>query len=220
MEEIMSRFTAVVGADIWSVGKALALLIGGWVVAHIVAAIVRSALRKTSIDNKIAAWFAGAERMEKVDLEAAVGKIFFYLVMLFALVAAFEALQLTVVTEPLRALLRQVMEYAPRLFSAGILLGVAWLIATGVKLVVSKAISASKFEKRVMEEAGEQGGQKPVSETIGEALYWFIFLLFLPGILGTLSLAGMMQPVQAMMNEVIGFLPISSPPASPWAWGG
>ena len=37
--------------------------------------------------------------------------------------------------------------------------------------------------------------------------FWFIFLLFLPGILEALALEGMMQPVQGMMNEVIGFLP-------------
>ena len=208
MEDMMNRFTGVIGPDIWNVGKALAILLVGWIVAHIVAAVVRGALRKTSVDNQIAAWFAGDQRLEKIDLEAAIGKVVYYIVMLFVLVAAFEVLHLTVVTEPLRALLQRVMEYAPRLFSAGVLLGVAWLIATGVKLGVTKAMAASKFEKRVMEEAGEgDETQKSVSETIGEALYWLIFLLFLPGILGTLSLDGMMQPVQSMMNEVVGFLP-------------
>ena len=208
MEDILNRFTSLIGADIWNVGKALGILFVVWIVAHILAAVVRGALRKTSVDNQIAAWFAGEQRLEKIDLEAVIGKVFYYIVMLFVLVAAFEALQLTVVTEPLRALLRQVMEYAPRLFSAGVLLGVAWLIATGVKLVVTRALAASKFEKRVMEEAGEgEETQKSVAQTIGEALYWFVFLLFLPGVLGTLSLDGMMQPVQSMMNEVIGFLP-------------
>ncbi len=208
MEEMLNRFTNMMGADIWNVGKALGILIIGWIVAHILAAIVRGALRKTSVDNKIAAWFAGDERLENIDLEAAIAKVVYYVAMLFVLVAVFEALELSVVTEPLRALLGQVMEYAPRLFSAAVLIGVAWLIATGVKLVVTKGLAASKLEKRVLEEAGEDGeNSKSIGETIGEALYWFIFLIFLPGILGTLALDGMMQPVQSMMNEAIGFLP-------------
>ncbi|MDA0207475.1 MAG: mechanosensitive ion channel [Acidobacteria bacterium] len=84
----------------------------------------------------------------------------------------------------------------------------AWLVASGVKLLVSRALAAGSFEKRVMAEAGD-GSETDgtVSETIGEALYWFIFLLFLPGILSALQLQGMVQPVESMMNEVIGFLP-------------
>ena len=84
--------------------------------------MVRGALRRTSIDDRIAAWFVGDERVKNIDLEGGTGRVFYYLIMLFAVVAAFETLQLTAVTEPLRGLLQQVMEYVPRLFSAGVLL--------------------------------------------------------------------------------------------------
>lgn len=208
MQEYFNQFTQMVGADAWSVVKALAILVIGWLVALILAAIVRGMLRKVTIDNKIAAWFAGEERVASFDLEHAIGQGVFYLAMLFVVVAACEALQLTVVTEPLREMLGQVMEFAPRLFSAGALLGLAWLIATGVKLVVKRAIAASGLEKRIQEGAGdEKGPAKGLGESIGEALYWFIFLLFLPGVLEALALEGMMAPVQGMMNEIVGFLP-------------
>lgn len=208
MEDFLNQMPAIAGAEIWSVAKALGILIVGWIVAHIVAAMVRGALRRTSVDDRIAAWFVGDERIKNIDLEAGIGKVFYYLIMLFVVVAAFEALQLTAVTEPLRGLLQQVMEYVPRLFSAAALLGVAWLIATGLKLVVTKTLAASNLEKRL--HAGADDVEQPdhrLSQTIGEALYWFIFLLFLPGVLSALQLEGMVLPVQSMMNEVIGFLP-------------
>ena len=208
MESIYQQITATLGPDVWHIAKALGILILGWLVALIVAAVVRGALRRTSIDNKIAAWFAGDERLRQIDLEAAVGKVVFYLVMLFVLVAAFDSLGLTAVTEPLNALLEQVMAFAPRLLSAGLLLGLAWLLATGVKLVVSKAVAASKLGEHVLEEAGEdQVKSASLGDTIGEALYWFVFLLFLPGILEALALEGMMAPVQGMMAKVTSFLP-------------
>jgi hypothetical protein len=38
-------------------------------------------------------------------------------------------------------------------------------------------------------------------------LFWLIILLFLPGILGTLELDGILAPVQGMVNEMMGMLP-------------
>ncbi len=208
MENLWNNLNQMVGADLWLVLKAIGILVVGWLIAIILAAIVRGGLRRTDIDNRIAAWFAGEKSLEKFDLEAAVGKIVFIIVMLFAVVAAFEALQMTVVTEPLRALLERVMEYAPRLLSAGMLLGLAWMLATGVRYVVTTAIGASKLDAHVREEAGADKDQGPsLGAAIGEALYWFIFLVFLPGVLDALALEGMLGPVEAMLGKITGFLP-------------
>lgn len=211
MQDFIQQYTAMVGPDLWNIGKALGILVLGWIVALILAAIVRGALRKTDVDNRIAAWFAGEERMASVDLEAIVGKAVFYLAMLFVLVAAFDSLGLTAVTTPLNALLAQVMAFAPRIASAAFLLALAWGIATGLRMVVTRAVTASKLGEHVIEESGADGAdgekRRGLGETIGEALYWFVFLLFLPGVLDALALEGMMAPVQSMLSEITGFLP-------------
>jgi hypothetical protein len=46
-----------------------------------------------------------------------------------------------------------------------------------------------------------------LSDTLGSALYWFIFLLFLPSILSTLGLEGTLRPVQELLNEILAILP-------------
>jgi len=46
-----------------------------------------------------------------------------------------------------------------------------------------------------------------LSETLGNALYWFIFLLFLPAILGALELDGLLLPVRNLLNEILNVLP-------------
>ena len=101
MENLVTQLTETLGTDPRPALYALGVLILGWIAALILAAIVRGALRRTDIDNRIVAWFAGEERMAGFDLEAVVGKIVFYLAMLFVIVAAFETLGLTAVTEPL-----------------------------------------------------------------------------------------------------------------------
>jgi hypothetical protein len=46
-----------------------------------------------------------------------------------------------------------------------------------------------------------------LSETLGNTIYWFVFLFFLPLILGVLDLQGPLQPVQNLLNDILGALP-------------
>jgi len=46
-----------------------------------------------------------------------------------------------------------------------------------------------------------------LSETLGNVLYWFIFLFFLPLILDVLGLQGPLQPVQNLLNDILAALP-------------
>jgi hypothetical protein len=43
--------------------------------------------------------------------------------------------------------------------------------------------------------------------TLGEVVYWLVFLLFLPGVLDALGLQGLLAPIVTMLDRVLGFLP-------------
>lgn len=187
---------------------ALLVLVVGWLVALIIAAIVRGILRGTKLDERIASWIVGKEGAKTLDVEGLVSKGVFYLVVLFVLVAFFETLGLTVVAEPLNQLLLQIFEYMPRLFGAGLLLFVAWVIASISKLVILRVLSTAKIDKRLEEKAGIHEEKKaPLTNTLGDAVYWVVFLLFLPAILDALAVEGLLGPVQSMVSQVLGFLP-------------
>ena len=47
----------------------------------------------------------------------------------------------------------------------------------------------------------------PIATTVSEAVYWLVFLLFLPAILGALHLDGLLRPVQSMIDKMLAFLP-------------
>ena len=54
-------------------------------------------------------------------------------------------------------------------------------------------MSASKLDEKLSDEAGlEEGEAMPLSRTMGEAVYWLVFLLFLPAVLGALHLDGLL----------------------------
>jgi hypothetical protein len=208
MQVILDQITRLVGAYIPNLVAALAILIVGWLVALIVSAIVRGVLRRTSLDNRLARWIMGEKAAEGVEMERQIARGVYYLIMIFVLIAFFQALGLTLITEPLNQLLIQVFQYAPRLLGAGLLLLVAWIVASVLKFALSRVLTAAKIDERLGSEAGlEEEERVPLAQTLGNAVYWLVFLLFLPAVLSALELEGLLQPVQGMINQILGFLP-------------
>ena len=209
MDQItMDQITQVVGPYIPRIAAALGILVVGWLIALIVGALVRGLLRRTTIDNRLTAWFAGDAGAKDLHVESWISKGIYYLIMLFVLVAVFQTLGLTILTQPLNRLLTQIFEFAPRILGAGFLLIIAWILATVLRLVISKALTAAKLDERLKSEVGVEGEQQPsLAKSLADAVYWLTFLLFLPGVLNALAVQGLLEPIQAMVSKVAGFIP-------------
>jgi small-conductance mechanosensitive channel len=203
-QNLMQNF----GGYVPSLIAALAILLVGWLVALAVSAGVRALLRRTKLDNKLTNWVAGDKKGEPIPAERYISKGVFYLIMLFVLIAFFQALGLTVITQPLNGLLNQAFTYAPRLLGAGALILVAWILASVLRFLVTKALTALKIDERLGDQAGmDEEERMPLSKTLGSAVYWLVFLLFLPAVLNALALDGLLEPVQVMFNNALGYLP-------------
>jgi hypothetical protein len=206
MEAIMEEISKVIGTYVPNLLGALAILVIGWIVAEIIAAVVGRALRRTELDNRLAQWVAGDGRMKPITVEVWVSKAVFYLLMIFVLVGFFQALQLTLPSEPLNRLLARLFQFIPQAVGAGVLLLIAWLLATIVRALIARGLTAAKFDSRLAEQAE---GAKPVAltQTVADTAYWLILLLFLPAVLDALALGGLLAPVQGMINKALSYLP-------------
>lgn len=200
----ITNFTQSLIPEAINFGKALLILVLGWIVAIIAKGAVKSALKRTEIDNKIAAWVGGQSDSD-FPIEDWISSIVFWIILLFAVVAFLNSLKLEAVSQPLNELLGKVTGFLPQLFGAAALLGVAWVIATLSKLLLTRTFEQFNLDQRLGEVEGQE--QLPLSQTISNALYWFIFLLFLPAILSTLQLEGTLVPVQALLNDILGIVP-------------
>ncbi len=74
MEQMTGQLSALFGPQILQIAKALLVLVLGWLVAVILAAIVRGALKRTTIDNRVAQWVLGKDKGEGFEIERWVGK--------------------------------------------------------------------------------------------------------------------------------------------------
>jgi hypothetical protein len=119
--------------------------------------------------------------------------------------ALLNALNLTVVAQPLNNVLNQILVFVPKLASAAALAAVAWLIATAVKIIVVR--TAGTLIPAMSRRLAVGENQVLPSETLGNALYWFVFLFFLPLILDVLDLRGPLAPVQNLLNDILSALP-------------
>lgn len=205
-QQIGSSLGTDLGSSLLNVLKALVILIVGWIISNIVKGIIKGILNATDIDNRIASWVTGQRGGNTFPVEEWIANLFCWLVRLFAIVAFLNALQLETVSAPLNSLLNQITSFIPQIIGAAILVAVAWVVATLVKTIAVRALSGFNLDRKLGDSMGDSS-DLGVTNTIGDALYWFIFLLFLPAILSTLELNGTLSPVQGMLDEFLAALP-------------
>lgn len=207
---------------------AIAILILGWIVATAVAFGVRGLLKRTQLDNRLAAWVLGQKPGEKLpQTERWVAAAVYWVILAFVLVAVLNALQLQAVSDPLNRFLGEIFVYLPRVGGALVLLAVGWVVATVARLAVIQGLRRFNLDEQLARplqqestagEAGAEGtptGQEGgtevtpflLNETLGNALYWLILLFFLPIILDTLNLQGPLQPVQNLLDQLLSMVP-------------
>ena len=195
---LLQSMQNTLGENLPSILGALVILIVGWVVAVLVRAGLRRSLGFFRLNERI-----GAATDSRIDVEGGIAKGGYYIILLLALIGFFNALNLYLVSGPLQSLVEQVFAYAPRLAAAGVLGLVAWVLAMILRKLAVKGLGATTLDEKISVEAG----MKPISESLGDVLYWLVILLFLPGILGALGLEGLLVPIESMVNEVLSLVP-------------
>lgn len=184
--------------QVLSILAALGILIVGWLVAVVLRAVVRRGLGTIGLNSRIESTLE-----YKVNAENGIAAGIFWFIILFTLVAVFNALSLQMVSAPIQNMVDQVLGYLPKLLAGAILFIVAWLIATVARALVGRALAATKLDDKLV----SQAGMEPLSRNVATTLFWLVLLLFLPAIVGALGLDGVLRPLQDMINEILAMLP-------------
>ena len=209
MDQITEFFTTTIGTSLLDLAIALLILLFGYIVARIVAGIVRRLLKRTNLDDRLADALSGPDEEHRFEVEDVVAKVVFWLLMIFVFVAFFERIGLSGIAAPLSAFLTNVTtNYLPSLVGAGLLLLVAWLVATVLRFLVNKAVSLTKLDERLSKYGAlEEGERVTFGESLATAVFWLVFLLFLPAVLSALGITELALPLQGVLNEILGVIP-------------
>jgi hypothetical protein len=185
---------------------AVAILVVGWIVAIIVAGLVQALLNRTSLDEKIGTAMSG-EGKQPVKLDRWITGLVKWGILLYAFVLFLDALGLDAASKPIGALLEKVTGFMPQILGAAVLAIVGWIVAVLVRKLVGKGLGALGLDARVKKATGDEETELAVSASIANAAYWVVLLLFLLLVLDSLQLKGLMEPLQAMTEKALAFLP-------------
>jgi len=181
---------------------AVVVLFVGWVIAKVAAVLVGKLLRWLKLDERLSK-AAGETKVPR--LEELLTKAVYYLILLFAVIAALDVLGLTIITQPLNTLLTAIFAYIPSLIAGGVVIFIAWLVATILRAIVRGFLESTKMDKRIGEAADLK--EWPLARAIGEVVYWLVWLLFLPIIFAALGLTALIAPVMNLLNQLLGWIP-------------
>ncbi len=203
------QMAAGAGQFIPSLIGAIAILVVGWLVATLVAFALKGLLRRLQVDRRLSALGAGGDGGAGLQVTSWAATLTFWIIFLFAIVASLNALNLTAVSTPLNTFLDQIFVYLPKVGGALLLLGLGWIVATLVRSLVNTSLGRLNLDQRLNDQAGLSPDDNPVvlHETIGNILFWFVLLLFVPLVLNALQLPGLLTPIQGLINSFLQSVP-------------
>lgn len=189
---------ASLGNHVPQIIGAIAILALGWILAVIARAATRRILQLLKVDTRITE-STGTE----VRTESALASGVFWLVMLATVIAVLNALDLAMLSNPFAQMMSDIIGYLPHLLAGTVLCVIAWLFATILRSLVTKAMAMTSLDERLSSAAG----MAPMSQGVGNVLFWLVLLLFLPAILSAFRLHGVLEPVQDMFRGFVAMLP-------------
>src|SRR5215213_3895663 len=189
---------------------ALLILVVGWVIARLLQAGVTAALRRTGLDRRLAPALSNdpAATTAPGDTAQVIGRIVFWLVMVFVLIAVLDALGLELVTAPLTGLLAGIFEFLPRLFAAILILVLGWLLARIASQIVTSVLAAMGIDRLATRLGFATAlGTQRLSGILGTIVYILILLPVITAALDALQLGALTQPLTNMINQVLAAVP-------------
>ncbi|MBO0991879.1 mechanosensitive ion channel [Bacillus sp. SD088] len=186
---------------------AILVLLVGWLIAKIIAGGVEKALKKTKLDEKLYRKVRPGE--PPVDSNKIIGKIIYYILLVFVLILFFNVLNLNMIANPLTDLISTFLAFIPAVLKAVLILALAFVIGALLQWAIvhgSKKIHVNHLLVKIklantIEKADEY------LATIGKVAFYLILLIFIPGVMDALNIQGVSEPFSGLLATILAFIP-------------
>ncbi|MCL6573517.1 MAG: hypothetical protein K6T88_17840 [Bacillus sp. (in: Bacteria)] len=184
---------------------ALLVLLIGWLIAKAIGKGVEAALKKTNLDDRMFSNFG----KRKYSAEFISGKVVYYILLVVVWIIFFNILSLSLIATPLVQMLSLITTAIPPLLKAGLILLFAWVVASLLRMLFKKGAAMVHLEQQLIKWKITSSDLDAVNKVnrIANALFYFVLLLFLPGILGALQMEGVSEPLAQTLSTMLGFIP-------------
>ncbi|HLQ71480.1 MAG TPA: mechanosensitive ion channel [Bacillota bacterium] len=187
---------------------AIIVLLVGWLIAKAIGNAVEKALGKTDLDDKLFNKFRTSDK--PINADKVVGKAVYYILLLIVFILFFNLLNLNMIANPLSNLISTFFDFIPAVLKAALILILAWVLATIVQWLLvegTKKLNVQHLFYKIKLAKTEEEVSK-FMQTIGQVAFYLILLLFIPGVLDALSIAGVSQPFSGLISSLLAFIPL------------
>jgi hypothetical protein len=163
-------------------------------------------LRKLSADDGTSEYEAPTPGAP--SLSRSLGKVVYWLVILFAIPLILDVLELEGMLEPVQGMFHQVLAFLPRLFLAAVILFAGYLLAKLLRQIVTNLAQAGGLD-RLLERfsgAAPRPGRGP-SHLVGHVVFVLVLLPVVVSALHTLEVASLTRPIEDMLDDVLVAIP-------------
>jgi hypothetical protein len=184
---------------------ALLILLAGWLIAKSIGKSVEALLKRTRFDDKLFANIGS----KKYSSEIIIGKIVYYILLVVVWIIFFNMLNLSFIATPLVEMLTLITAAIPNFLKAALILLFAWGAASLIRMLFKKGASLVHLERRLVQWKMAISQSEAVNKvnSIAKALFYFVLLLFLPGVLGALQIEGVSEPFAETLSTLLAFIP-------------
>lgn len=182
---------------------ALLVLLIGWLIAKGIGKSVEAILKKTSFDERL---FSNIEKKRKYSSEVIIGKIVYYLLLVVVWIIFFNMLSLGFIATPLVQMLSSITAAIPNVLKAALILLFAWVVASLLRMLFRKGMARFHLQRQLVKWK-ITNNDVVTMDKIANAIFYFVLLLFLPGVLKALHIEGVSEPFAHTLATLLAFIP-------------
>ncbi len=204
---LQSVLDRIIGA-VPSLIKAVVILLLYWVLAAVTRSAVTRLLGAARFDERFGKHLAASGGIGTGGASVMIGRLLFYIILLFGVPPFLQALGQQALVLPLQAMLAKVLGFLPNLFAAAIILIVGRIVATIVREVVSNLLSAAGADAGA-EKLGlgkVLGANKP-SVIASKVAYFFILIPIIVSAVDSLGIKTLSDPIKATLQRILEAVP-------------
>lgn len=189
------------------IGKAALIMGVAYLVARVLRYVVRNAMDGIGVDKRFAD-LSESEEGKAPPFSASASKIVFWLIIVFGLAGAFQALDIRAIAAPLHNALDRVVSVAPRLAIAALIVFAGWVLGKILRTVASKLLQSLGLDKAVEKIGlGSVLGKNRASDLLGTLLMAFVVVQATIAGLNELGLSTLSGPLVKMVSQIWDLLP-------------
>ncbi|WP_299254628.1 mechanosensitive ion channel [uncultured Aquimarina sp.] len=193
LNNLLQNFTN--GSFFPNIVLAIVILILGWLIATVIKKVAIKLIRKTGIDDKL--------KSDKVKLSDFIGKLLYFLIMIFVLMLVLDKLGIQNVMDPIKTMLSGFLGFIPNIIGAGLVGYIGYMLASIVsELIGLSGNTIQKFTPKL-----KLPENIDLVTILKKIVFIFIFFPLLIAALNILNMESISQPATAMLETFLGAIP-------------